>query len=163
MLRPPAFVLMAVALVALTASACSDDDDAGGNGGNGGNGQPIPGISVTATNIEDGNRPAAVPDEAEIVRSPTEFGDPAATSGDESRTFEETACSDATLTIATSKEVVYAELPCDRALPPEVADRFTGDPVRIRITIADSIKLFFESTDGGSVEFTTGRIWIDER
>ncbi|MEX2247097.1 MAG: hypothetical protein WEC75_10460 [Dehalococcoidia bacterium] len=149
--------LVVLALSALVA-ACDDD-----GGGGGGGGTPGPGVTVAAVEIVDGNRPAVVPDVAEILRSNEEFGDPAATSDDDAHRLFSITCADATMTIATTKEIIYAELPCDRALPPPVVDRFAGDSVRVRVQIGEQIKLFFESSDGGSVEFTTGRIWIDEQ
>ena len=80
------------------------------------------------------------------------------------RLYESLTCSADIMTIVTSKETVYALIPCDRALPPDVAARFAGVPVLIRVT-PDSPphKLYLESAAQGTAEFTVDGVWIVSR
>ena len=113
-----------------------------------------------------GAPPAAVPEAAELVDENIEFGQDAAAPDapeDAAHLFYAMTCVDDVLTITTTKETVYAELPCDRALPPEIAGRFAYVPVRLRVVTAAPAKLYIESETAGSAEFTVGRVWIEER
>jgi len=58
---------------------------------------------------------------------------------------------------------LYAELPCDRALPQKVVGRFAHVPVRVRVVTAAPAKIYIESKTAGSAEFTVGRVWIERR
>lgn len=110
--------------------------------------------------------PAAVPEAAELVDENIEFGQDAAAPDapeDAAHLFYAMTCVADVLTITTTKETVYAELPCDRALPPEIAGRFAYVPVRLRVVTAAPAKLYIESETAGSAEFTVGRVWIEER
>ena len=73
------------------------------------------------------------------------------------------SCANGLLTIATTTGIVYAELPCDRALPDDVVRRFLGKAVTIRIVPGDPGKLFVDSDTAGSVEFTVGGVWQASR
>jgi hypothetical protein len=110
--------------------------------------------------------PTAVPRGAELVEENIEFGQDAAAPGapaDSAHLFYAMTCVDDVLAITTTKETVYAELPCARALPQEVIGRFAYVPVRMRIVTAEPAKLYIESKTAGSVEFTVGRVWIERR
>jgi hypothetical protein len=68
------------------------------------------------------------------------------------------------MTIVTSQETVYALIPCDRSLPADVAGRFAGVPVRIRVTPErPPHKLYLESASQGTAEFTVDGVWIAPR
>ena len=108
----------------------------------------------------EGSRPASVPPAARFVADDTAFGAEGRT--DDGRLFFSTCCTDCILTIVTTKETIYAELPCDRALPQAAAARFLGQPVRARVAVSEPAKLFMQSTSAGSVEFTIGRAWVAE-
>ena len=83
-------------------------------------------------------------------------------------------CADGLVHLTTTKEAVFAELPCDRFVDEDVIDRYRATRVRVTICVPDSGcararqnedegKLLIESPTGGSIEFTTGHIWIEER
>jgi hypothetical protein len=132
-------VAMAVFLGVL-ACACNED-------GNGGDSASAP--------------PQGVPTAAAPVIEAVAIGEiaPEEDTGDK-RTFVSLTCSADILTIVTDRERVYATLPCDRSLPPEVAARFNGEPVRLRVEPGDSVKLYLDSESQGSAEFTVGAVWI---
>ncbi len=107
-------------------------------------------------------RPAGVPASATQERADRELGARSVPAGVDPSTvpmFKSTSCADGLLTLSTTTVVVYAELPCDRALPESAARPFVGKPVHIRMVVANPAKLFFDSANAGSVEFTVGRIW----
>jgi hypothetical protein len=108
----------------------------------------------------EASRPTEVPTEAMLVISERTLGSLGKDSPEESRLFA-VECVNNLLAIVTSRVRVYAELPCDRALPPDKVQDFLGDPVIVRIRIfgREDNKLFFQSQTAGSVEFTTGRVW----
>jgi hypothetical protein len=72
-------------------------------------------------------------------------------------------CLNGILILATSRETVYAELPCDRSLPETALHPFLGQPVRVRFAAGDPSRLFIESQTAGTVEFTVPGIWIETR
>ena len=128
---------------AILAFACMGD---GGDGGS-----PAPGPP-----------PTGVPSAARGVAEPTGLGGrtPQAT-GDDGRVFESSDCADGVLTLVTDRERIFAELPCDRALPPEVEQRFAGAAVTVRVLPGS--KIFVDSDTAGSLEFTVGRVWVEPR
>ena len=105
--------------------------------------------------------PSSVPQSAHLVAGPEEIGAPDGPPGNGAdHLFFSTSCEDDVLAVVTDQEVVYAELPCDRAVPQEVAERFLGLPVRVRVVPSNPAKLYVESDVAGSLEFTVGRVWI---
>jgi hypothetical protein len=104
-------------------------------------------------------RPATVPRAAPEVRADVDLGERDQTGL--ARVFSSQACDDDVLVIATTLETVYAELPCDRALPADVEARFVDTEVSIRLRPAEG-KVFVFSEEGGSAEYTVGRIWLDD-
>ena len=125
-------------------------------------------VSPTATRQpvqDDGSRPAGVPPEAVLVRADRTFGADLRTpvQGAEPPHLFYLGCKDGVLSVVTSQIVqLYAELPCDRAVPQDVADRFVGHAVRIRLVFGDTVKLYIDSPAGGSIEFTITRAWAKE-
>jgi hypothetical protein len=103
--------------------------------------------------------PGAVPAGASEVRADLDLWEQDAVGL--ARVFSSQACDDDVLVIATTLETVYAELPCDRALPADVEARFLDTEVSIRLRPGEG-KLFVFSAEGGSAEYTVGRMWLDD-
>jgi len=110
-------------------------------------------------------RPTSVPSAAKLVSKDQAFGSasvPAGKDRADSELFSSTNCADDILTITTNHHAVYAELPCDRALPADVSARFIDKPVQVRMVVSEPAKLYVDSSEAGSAEFTVGRIWLEE-
>jgi hypothetical protein len=108
-------------------------------------------------------RPAAVPASAELVDEDVTLGSPSSEGVDPAqvRALYHISCNGELLAVVTTREAAFAELPCDRALPREIADTYLGLPVELRIQPADPAKLRIRSATAGSVEFTVGRVWME--
>lgn len=154
---PPRLILgAAIVVTALIAGvACS------GGGSSKAPGAPsAPGAksAVVPTITPDARpRPSPVPQSATQVLGSSQYGDPAASGTEQLNALE---CAADVLAITTSTRVVYAELPCDRALPADAAGRFIGHPVRVRVVPQQASKLYLDSQAAGSAEFTVGRVWV---
>jgi hypothetical protein len=110
---------------------------------------------------DDGTRPTGVPAEAVPLRADRTFGADPATPG--APLLYLLDCRAGVLTVITSQVVrLYAELPCDRAVPQNVVDRFSGQPVRLRLAFGDAVKLYVDSPVAGTIEFTVTRTWMVE-
>jgi hypothetical protein len=123
---------------------------------------PRPEVVATAAAAP---RPAGVPQAAQPVVVDREFGSATAPAGaDPSGTelFFSMSCVRDVLAVVTNQRVLYAELPCDRALPESATSRFLGNPVQLRIALAEPAKLFLESAQAGSAQFTVGRMWMTQ-
>jgi hypothetical protein len=108
-------------------------------------------------------RPVGVPASAVPLLSDAEFGSPSATAdagSADGELFYSESCTDDVLVLVTNRRVVYAELACDRDLPPSARDAYLGKPLHLRIVVARKAKLYFDSATVGSVELTVGRIWL---
>lgn len=114
-------------------------------------------ITAACGGDDEGARPEAVPAGASEVRADVDLG--ARDAVGLPRVFSSQACDGDVLVIATTLERVYAELPCDRALPEDVEARFIETEVSMRLRPGDG-KLFVSSEEGGSAEYTVGRIWL---
>ena len=129
---------------------------------------PVARISATVTRQPgpgDGSRPAGVPTEAALIRADRTFGADLQTpaQGGQPPQLFFLGCKDGVLTVITSQIVqLYAELPCDRAVPQNVADRFVGHPVQLRLTLGDVVKLYIDSPVAGTIEFSITRAWVKE-
>jgi hypothetical protein len=84
----------------------------------------------------------------------------ASASGGDGEIFYSMGCADGVLVVVTSRRALYAELPCDRALPQSTVDRFLGKPIAVRAVLSNPAKLFLNSEAAGSIEFTVGRVWL---
>ena len=121
-------------------------------------GAPASGSAVVATATADTRaRPAAVPATADQARGEVQLG---AGSGGDAETLASMSCADGLLTVRTSQHVIYAELPCDRALPDANVKPFIGKPIHVRSVPTNPAKLYLDSSGAGSVEFTVGRVWV---
>jgi hypothetical protein len=136
-------------------AACSDADD-----------PDSPDAGPTSLpRVSEGARPANLPAAARLVDSDLSVGQ--TSSGGLAREQQHLlftlACSGDLLSLITTHETVYAELPCERTLPPTLLAPFTQQPVQIRVRIGEPSKLFFENSVQGTVEFTVGQVWIEHR
>jgi hypothetical protein len=132
----------------------------------------LAGVLIACDGSDDGDSappagtpPAGVPTAA-VPAGEQEFGDiePTPADAEEVRLYESLSCNEDIMTIVTSQETVYALIPCDRSLPADVAGRFAGVPVRIRVTPdRPPHKLYLESASQGTAEFTVDGVWIAPR
>ena len=156
--RPNPLALRLVLLMTIgvvTLGACSDDD-----------GPASPAVGPTSPSRQnEGARPASLPADAMFVDSDLSVGQ--TSSGgllrEQQHLLFTLGCSADLLSLITTHETVYAELPCERSLPPNLLAPFTQQPVQIRVVIGAPSKLFFENSVQGSVEFTVGQVWIEQR
>ena len=107
-------------------------------------------------------QPSVVPAAADLIESETTIGD--LTAGGEERRLSNFSCADDLVTVATTVETIYAELPCDRFITPEQAEQFRDVALRISVRPdAEGLsKLIMQSDTQYSIEFTIGHAWIDE-
>ena len=110
-------------------------------------------------------KPAGVPATARAAMDSVTLGteDTNAVAADQLRVFDNLACADGLLIVATSRESLYAELPCDRS-PPDAAVRpFVATAVQLGFVAGQPAKLFVESKAAGTIQFSVPGIWIDAR
>jgi hypothetical protein len=122
-----------------------------------------PTLAVVNSGEPEGPVPPAVPATAVRVVATTEFGQPSAAPDADPRTtplFFSLSCQGGVLTLVTSTSVVYAELPCDRSLPASAIQPYLGKPLHVRLVMTSPAKLYMDSSQAGSVEFTVGRVWL---
>ncbi len=149
--------LAGVATAAAVLTGCSGGSHAGT--------RTAPAASATRQpGPDDGARPAGVPPDASLIRADRTFGaDPRTPVQGAPPLLFSLGCKDGVLSIITSQIVqLYAELPCDRAVPQDVADRFAGQPVRLRLVVGGAVKLYIDSPAAGTIEFTITRAWAKE-
>jgi hypothetical protein len=102
-------------------------------------------------------RPAAVPASAQTVERNLVLGDVA----EGIHFFEHMQCDAGVMTIVTSKETLYAEVPCDRMLPDTTLARLRAQVIRIRLVDGS---LFLEAFFVSSFRFDgVGRVWLETR
>jgi hypothetical protein len=119
-----------------------------------------------AVPVQEQPRPAGVPDSAQPVLDDFSVGRTSAPQDEAaagSHIFYSLTCADDLLTIATTHETVYAQLPCDRSPPDAVVHPFFAKSVRLRIVRGNPLTLFVESDTGGTIAFTVPVVWIDAR
>jgi hypothetical protein len=134
-------------------AACSGSSTSPGSSG--GIASATRGISSTVT-PDPRPRPAQVASQASQVLGETEFGQ----AGAANESLTSMQCRDGVLEVATTRRVVYAELPCDRALSDAQSQTFLSQTVHVRVVPVSPAKLYINSTKAGSAEFTVGRIWV---
>ena len=116
-------------------------------------------LAAMTLGCSDGEDGAAVP--PRVPPGAHEVSESETRSGEETLFFS-SDCFDGVVSVTTTVEVVYAELPCSRALPADVKERFLGKVVALRIVPGEPSKIYMDSKAAGSVEFTVGRIWLAE-
>jgi hypothetical protein len=110
-------------------------------------------------------RPADVPIAAKALDKDVTMGAPSPATGtpfDEADVFYSLRCANGLLAVATTKETVYAELPCDRSPPDNAIHQFLAKPIEIRIATGEPTRLFLDS-QAGTIEFTVGGVWVETR
>jgi hypothetical protein len=112
-------------------------------------------------------RPAAVPPSAQLVTTDVEFGQvsaaPSATP-EAPHIFYTLSCSDHLLTVATTRETIYAELPCGQYwLSDDVVRPYLGEPVRVHVSMGPQLRLTIEVISRGPAQFVADRVWIQSR
>jgi hypothetical protein len=112
-------------------------------------------------------RPSAVPPGAQLVTRDVQFGQVPATPGatpEAPRLFYALSCRDHLLTVATTRETIYAELPCDQyQLSDDVVRPYLGKPVSVRVSTGPPALLIIEVLSPGPAQFVTDRVWIQSR
>jgi hypothetical protein len=119
--------------------------------------------SSPAAQIRERPRPASLPTAARPLLADLIVGSPTAPEGmppDQVHVFYSLSCANGVLTIATTRETVYAELPCDRSPPDASVRAFLAQPAQIRFVAGNPCKLFVESAAAGTIEFTVPGMWI---
>ena len=103
-------------------------------------------------------RPSGVPADATPIAASRTFAGPA---GAQPPHLYAMDCKDGVLRIVTSQTLqMYAELPCDRAVPANVANQFIGAPVQLRVEFGNATKIYVARPGGASIEYTVGRVWV---
>ena len=147
-------VVLGLALAVAVLVACSDAEDA-----------RSPGAGPTsAQGASPGVRPSNLPARARFVEMDLTVGE-TSTGGlprEQQHLLFTLDCSGDLLSLITTHETVYAELPCERTLPATLLAPFQQQPVQIRVRIGEPSKLFFENSAQGTVEFTVGQVWIEQ-
>ena len=115
----------------------------------------MPTVVVTVPAPAD-TRPLAVPASAQTVKQNLVLGDVA----EGIHYFEGMHCDGGITTVSTSKELIYAEVPCDRMLPDATLNRLRGQVIRIRIV--DGV-MILEALFVGSFRLDVGRLWLETR
>jgi hypothetical protein len=123
---------------------------------------PVPTATPYVPSPTPDPRPDGVPRTAAAVTAPVSIGSLVAGAPD-ARLFYNLRCEAALLTVATTREVVYAELPCRRYWLPDVVMRpYLGRAVQIEIGAGGTMILRIFSAPG-PIRFETGSIWIESR
>jgi hypothetical protein len=112
-------------------------------------------------------RSTAVPPDAFGITSARTFGEPAVpdAAADNAHLLFHLGCKAGVMAIVTTREQLFAEIPCDRAVSQQVVERFLGKPVQIRVAPAApnrEVKIYVESATAGSIEFTATNAWVIE-
>ena len=153
-------LLIAVALT-LALAACNGGGGTSSNGPSAtDNGPALPPVTAVA-------RPAAVPATAEVVPSDTTLGQivrraNAAPETEDIRRLVTAACQEDVMVLRTSKETIYADLPCNNFGNDEATRSFVGEEIAVTLTI-DNVRfqIFIETLPGAQAEFTVGGVWLD--
>jgi hypothetical protein len=127
-----------------------------------------PAVTATATPMPTPApaKPPGVFEDAALVTESRAFGELSAVPGDDEplRYFYALTCRDGLLTVATTREVVFAEVECERYwLPDDVTRPFLKQPVRVRILPGTPGTLVVEALAAGAARLVTGDVWIAVR
>lgn len=110
-------------------------------------------------------RPTAVPQAAQPIAQTTRLGSIQRRAnqppqGVETRKLSDASCSDGVMTLQTSRERIYAVLPCDRFWNQQAKDAFAGQQVAIVLEVTDRFRILLETLAGAQAEFTVEGIWV---
>lgn len=125
------------------------------------------GQPATPTRQPQSPRPSAVPAGAQLVTTDVEFGHvsgaPSAIA-EAPHIFYAISCRDHLLTVATTRETIYADLPCGQYdLSDNVVRPYLGEPVRVRVSTEPHVRLIIEVSSPGAAQFLADRVWIQAR
>lgn len=125
------------------------------------------GPTVAANQTAEPPRPRSVPIEAVLITKDTVLGalsTLAPTPAEAPHLFYWLTCDDRLLTIATTKETIYAELDCvNYWLVHEVVRPYQGQPVRVQIGAGPEAMLVVEATSAGAARFDVDAVWVQSR
>ena len=150
--------ILVLAAVSLAIAACTSNGGAAAS--------PRGGRTSSATTtrpLPEANRPAEVPSSAVRVTSALDLGDAASTTGAPIEALDimyAFSCRDGLVTIATTRETLYAERPCERVPPDEAFRTYLSRPVLIRISGGDLQQLSLNTDTVGGLGFSASRIWL---
>ncbi len=130
--------------------------------------QPAPAVqAATPTRQPEPARPSAVPSSAQLVTSDVEFGQVSGAPGvtpEAPHIFYALSCRDNLLTVATTRETIYAELPCGQyQLSDDVVRPYLGEPVRILVTTKPRTTLIIQVISPSAAQFVADSVWIQPR
>lgn len=127
---------------------------------------PATGGATTAVVVTPSDKPTAVPAAARPVAQTTKLGAITRQAGPtpqvrDLRRLIDASCADGLLTISTSKETIYATLPCDRFWDEKSKQQFVSKEAAITLEIsARRQRILIETLDGAQAEFTVEGIWV---
>ena len=145
--RTARLLLAAATVLASAAAGCSDGGDREPAGDAGTRG--------ALTSRPAAGRPPVIPASARAVESDTSLA------LDTEDPLTQLSCEANVLVVESEARTVYAALPCDRALPPDILNEFVGEAVIIEIDADTPGKVFLRSEAGESAEFTVDGVWIE--
>jgi hypothetical protein len=106
-------------------------------------------------------RPDGVPASATLVAGDLVL--PGTAPNEPPRIFYSLSCNGNLLTVSTTREIVYARLPCNRYwLPDEVVRPFLAQLVTIRVTDSEPSALSFTAPGAGVARFEAAAVWITD-
>lgn len=113
----------------------------------------------TQSAVPTPERPSAVPAAAALISGDLLL--PGAATNEPPRIFYSLSCSGDLLTVSTTREVVYARLPCNRYwLPDEVVRPFLAQAATIRVMPGEPYELSFSAAGAGVARFFPTDVWI---
>ncbi|MGH7489754.1 MAG: hypothetical protein ACREMY_29745, partial [bacterium] len=104
--------------------------------------------------------PASLPPDARVVSQTTTLGRLTRLAGGtpqpvDLRSLVAASCQNDLMTIQTSRERIYAALPCDRFLDDQAKQQFLGQDAAITLEVsADRYRVLIETMPGAQAEFT---------
>jgi hypothetical protein len=107
-------------------------------------------------------RPSSVPAAARLVSGAFEVGDqsPGGKPPEAQHILYAVRCAGDVLVVSTTKETLYADLPCSKVLPDEVFRSYLAQPVLLRVDDGDPRQLHLVSGALGSLGFQVGNVWV---
>lgn len=107
-----------------------------------------------------------MPGEATLVTAALDLGSAASATGAPVESLDimyAVRCRDDVVIIATTRETLYAQRPCDRVPTDEAFRTYYSNPVLIRISGGDSQQLSINTDTVGSLGFSADHVWLLRR
>lgn len=117
-------------------------------------------IPTPSSSAGESPRPAEVPASATLVVDSVTLGNLAGASADSGRLLYAIRCRGDVVAITTTKETLYAELPCD-ATPSDHA--LLNQVVEVRVTPGAPTQVRIASVSAGTIDLNVGRVWLQTR